>query len=70
LKRWSDILSLLNHERHDFEPEHACCSLSFTHFKHGLGIADVEHDGQPVQPRNNLTRDFQSLAGEFVRLDR
>ena len=36
----------------------------------GLGIANIEHDCQTVQPWDKFTGKFQSLAREFIRLDR
>ena len=70
LKGGSNILGPLDHEWRDFETEHACRGLGLAHLEHGLDIANVEHNGQSVQLRDKFTREFQSLAGELVRLDR
>jgi hypothetical protein len=67
LKCGSDILSSLNDDWHDFKAEHACGGLGLSHFEHRLGIANVEHDCQPAQLRDNLTRDF-SLPPGVARL--
>ena len=58
LKGGSDILSSLDHERRDFQSEHPCRGLGLAHLKHGLSIANIEHDRQPMQLRDKLTREF------------
>jgi hypothetical protein len=70
LKGGCDIPGTLDHEWHNFETEHTCCGLDLAHFEDGLGIANIEHDCQAAQPRDKFSGEFQSLACEFIRLDR
>src|SRR5262249_56398039 len=63
VKGGRNILSPLDHDRRDFQTEHASGSLCLAHFEHGLGIAKVEHDSQSAQLRDKLARELESLTG-------
>jgi hypothetical protein len=70
LKGRRDILGPLDHKWNDFKAKHARGGLGLAHFEDWLDVANVEHDCQPAQLRNKLTREFYSFADEFVGLDR
>ena len=58
LKRGSDIIGPLDHQWHNVKTEHACGGLRLAHFEHGLSIANVEHDCEAVQLRDQLASDL------------
>src|SRR5262245_13458195 len=55
---------------HYFNTERACCSLSLAHLQYRVGIANINHDCQSAEPRDDLTQEFESLAAKIGRLER
>jgi hypothetical protein len=54
----------------DFEPKPVRCCLSLTHVQHVAGIADIGHERQPTQIRDNLAQEFNPFARNLGRLER
>jgi hypothetical protein len=42
--------------------------LTITHLQHVAGIADIGHDRQPAETRDNLAQELESLARKIGRL--
>src|SRR5262249_2317324 len=70
LERGCDIVSPPDSERNDFEAKPASLGLRLAHLEYGLGVISIKQDGQSAEPWQNLTQEFNPLAGKFVRLDR
>ena len=70
LEGGSNILCSPDFEWRDFDAERASRGLNLAHLQHGLGIANIDHDCQPAEPGDNLTQEFEPLAGKIGRLDR
>jgi hypothetical protein len=50
-----------------YDPEVECPSrcLYLANFQNGTRITRIGHNRQPAQTRDNLTQEFQALAGKF-----
>ena len=70
LEGGSNILYSPNFEWRDFEAERASLGLNLAHLQHGLRKAGISNDCQPAEPRQNLTQEFESLAGKIGLLVR
>src|SRR5262245_11260374 len=70
LEGGSDILCSLDCEWRDFDAERASGGLNLTHLQHGLWKANIKYDCQPAETRNDLTQEFEPLAGKIGLLDR
>src|SRR5262249_6395251 len=70
LKSTRDVLGSPNFERGNFETERTFRRLNLPQFQHGGGIADIGHDRQPAEIRNNLAQKFESLTSKISVLDR
>src|SRR5450631_4402155 len=70
VKGWSDILRSVNCEWRDVNAESTSGGLNLAHLQHGLGIVKINHDYQPAKPGDDLTQDFEPLAGNIGCLDR
>jgi hypothetical protein len=66
----SEILCSLDFEWRDFDAERASSGLNLTHLQHGLGKTNIKHNCQPAESRNDLTQEFETLAGKIGLLDR
>jgi len=55
---------------HYFDAERTSRVLEFAHLQHGRGIANINHNCQPAKSGNNLTQEFDPLAGCIDFLDR
>jgi len=65
LEGGSNILCSPDFEWRDFDAERASHGLNFAHLQHGLGKANISHDCQPAEPGENLTQEFEPLAGKI-----
>src|SRR5262245_44886752 len=65
-----DILRSPNFESNNIEAKRAGCGLSFAHFQHRGGIAGIGHDRQMAQTGDNLSQEFEPLAGKIGALGR
>src|SRR5262249_6601753 len=66
----SDILCSLDFEWRDFDAERASGGLNLTPLQHGLGEAQLKYNCQPAEMRNDLTQEFEPLAGKIGLLNR
>ena len=51
-------------EHHGIEAERAGRRLNLAHLQHGGWIADIGHDRQAAQTRDNLAQEFEPLASQ------
>ncbi len=65
LKSGRNILCSPDPMWRDFQAEVASRSLHLAHLPHGSAIASVKHDRQPAKVRDNLTQEFEPLAGSI-----
>jgi hypothetical protein len=66
LEDGSDILCSPDFEWRDFDAERASRGLNLTHLQLGLGKANIKHDCQPAETRDDLTQEFEPLTGNEV----
>jgi len=66
----SDILRSPDLQRGDFDAMRVGRGLDVPDLKRRIGKARVSHDGQPAQPGNGLTQQFEALAGDLGCLNR
>src|SRR6516225_4371253 len=65
----TDILRSPDFGWRDFDAERACRSLNLAHLQYRVGIANINHDCQPAEPRDHLTQEFEPLAAKIGRLE-
>jgi hypothetical protein len=70
LEDGSDILCWPDFEWRDFDAERASRGLNLTHLQLGLGKANIKNDCQPAETWDDLTQEFEPLAGKIGLLDR
>src|SRR5262249_18464032 len=70
LERGCNILGSPDFEQHDLDAETASDGLNLGHLQRALGKVSISDDCQPAQPGENLTQEFETLAGNIGRLTR
>jgi hypothetical protein len=70
LKGRSNIPGASDFEWRDFDAERASRGLNLTHLQLGLGKANIKNDCQPAETWDDLTQEFEPLAGKIGLLDR
>src|SRR6516165_606628 len=70
LERGCNILGSPDFEWRDFDAKPASHGLNLGHLQHALGKVSISYDCQPAEPGENLTQEFETLAGNIGRLSR
>src|SRR5262249_32874999 len=70
LERGCNILGSPDFERRDLNAETASHGVNLGHLQHALGKVSISYVCQPAKPGENLTQEFETLAGNIGRLGR